>query len=266
MHMGALRAAALVVAALVLLVLALTVAAVFVGLYRLTEYNALHRTVRAPRYRLSELYPALKTGDLVLFVAATHSPANSVLTQTFFSHAGVLLRAGELVYIAEAQPGLELMPATPAGAPNGRRGAECRMRRGADLTPMLTRLKFYTGLYYVLRLSRPLDAAREEALRREAERLCRERYPYPSVGQILRGLLGGESETRHCFQHVAHLLGVARLDPLGRPPLREAGFCEVCRELCGIAGRPLPDGYYYEPPAQIVYDVGALDPGPPAAR
>lgn len=253
--MGApLRAAAVALAALVVLVVVLAVAFAFIGIYRLAEYNAKYSTVRAPRYRLSEVYPRLKTGDLVLFVATTHAPANSMLTQTFHSHAGVLLREGELVYVAEAQPALELMPDP------GRPGADIRMRHGADITPLLTRLKYYTGDYYVLRLARPLGPAAEEALKREAEHLRRAGPPYPSAWQILLGVLGRKTRSRHCFQHVARLLDVAGLAPAGGGPLEAAGFSGVCAEVCGIAGRPLPGGNAYRPPAQLVYDLDAAPP------
>ena len=244
-----------VFAAIVLLTIALTVALVFIGLYRMAEYNVMYRTVWTPRVRMSEIYPHLKTGDVILFAAATHSPANSMLTQTFHSHAGVLVREGELVHLSESQTGVEIMP--------GPDGTALFMDNGAVLSPLLTRLKYYTGVYYVMRLSRGLDAAREAAVKREAARLRRAHYPYPSLLQILRGMMGGRSASRHCFQHAARVLDAGGLTPTDRDaPLEDAGFVGVCREICSLPGRPLPGGLHYEPPVQIVYDLGGgLGPG-----
>ncbi len=251
------RVAALALAAIIAIILVLTVAVVFTGMYRLSRYNAMYKTVRARRAMVSDAYPGMKTGDIILFVATTHSPANSMLTQTFFSHAGVLMREGELVYISEAQPGLELMP-DPA-----RPRAEIHMGRGAELTPLLIRLKYYTGVPYLVRLSSALPPPVAEGLKRRAEALRRERYPYPTLAQIALGVLGWRTRSRHCFQHVAHLLDGAGLIPGGT--LGSAGFVDVCREVCSLPGRCLSFGLTYEPPVQLVYNLPEEAPTAAAA-
>lgn len=257
--MGLLRAAAVAAAAIVVLVVVLTVLLTYIGLYRMSEYYARHVTVRTPRARLTEAYDSLKTGDVVLFVATTNSGTNSMLTQAFYSHGAVVLREGDLLYLSETQAGTELMPV--AGAP------DVRLARHAVITPLLTRLKYYTGVFYVMQLSRPLDPAREAALKREAERFRAEECPYPSVAQSVLGILGWRTRSRHCFQHVAALLDGAGLTPLDRggAPLAEAGFLAVCGEVSGLAGRALPGGYAYAPPVQLLYDVDARQLKPPEA-
>jgi hypothetical protein len=246
--MGAARLLALAFATLVLLALTLTVAVAFLGLHRMAEYYAMFATVRAPRAKIS---------DLFLFVAATCAGTNSMLTQTFFSHGAVALREGELVYLSETRAGGELMP--DPGDPTRR---DLKTGRHAAITPLLTKLKYYTGSCYVAPLSRRLDPAREEALKREAERLRAVKYPYPSLSQTVAGLLGWRTRSRHCFQHAAHLLDTVGLAPLGRGPLADAGFVGVCGAVCALPGRALPDGYRYGAPVQILYDVGAVS-GPP---
>jgi hypothetical protein len=252
--MGFARVAAVAIACLVLLVVLLIVAGVFVGLHRMSEYSAMYTTVRTPRAKVSEIYSELQTGDVLLFVASTGSPSNSFLTQSFHSHAGILVREGGLVYISETQPGLEIMP-----DPEDPTGSDIRMGRGANLTPFLTRLKYYTGVYYLMRLSCPLDRQREEILKAEAERLHRTHYPYPSLSQIMLGIVGRKSKTRHCFQHVAHLLDVARLAPVDCPgALADVGFIDVCQAVCDLPRKTLPDGYRYSPPVQLLYDIGTI--------
>ena len=125
------------------------------------------------------------------------------------------------------------------------------------MAPLLTRLKYYTGNTYVMRLSRKLDRDRESNLVLEAVRLRSREYPYPSWSQALaEHVLGRASKARHCFQHVANLLDQARLCPVdnGRP-LASNGLLQVCRDVCNLAGRELPDGYTYESPVEIVYNL-----------
>jgi hypothetical protein len=247
------RVLAVALASLVVLVIVLVVAFTFIGLYRVSEYYARFVSMRTPRANVSEAYDDLKTGDVLLFVGGTHTLHNSMLTQTYFSHAGMVLREGELVYIAEASTAVEVMP-----DPRDPAMETIRTNGGATITPFLTRLKFYNGASYVMRLARPLAPGPEEALKAEAERLYREAYPYPSTAQLFLGIAGRATASRHCFQHVAHLIDTAGLTPLGRgEPLADAGFTLVCDEVCELPGRPLPGGYYYEPPVQLLYDIDA---------
>jgi hypothetical protein len=250
--MGFARLAAVVVAAVVLLVVVIAVAFPYLVLVRIMEHSRTYLAVRAPRAKVSEAYPHLKTGDILLFVSASHLPTNSGLCQTYFSHAAMLTREGDLVYTSEAQMGTELMPNPP--------GADYRMKKGAASAPMLTRVKHYPGSVYVMRLSRALDPPRERRLKAAADQLHADGYAYPSASQaFFAAVLGRKVAARHCFQHIAHLLDEVGLTPLDREaPLADSGFLRVCREVCGLASRALPDGYYYEPPVELVYDIGAL--------
>jgi hypothetical protein len=252
--MGGARAAAIIAATLVLLCIILAVALPYAVLVRIMEYNQMYATVRTPRARLSDAYAHLKTGDVLLFVSASHLPTNSGLTQTFFTHAAMLLREGDLVYTSEAQMGADLMPDPD------RPGADVCMKSGAASAPLLTRIKYYTGSTYLMRLSHALDPGREEALKAAAERLHRAGHPYPTAAQAFAAvLLGRRSASRHCFQHVAHLLDGAGLTPLDQEGLlAESGFIRVCHEICRLAGRPLPGGYSYHSPVELLYDIGAL--------
>ena len=251
------RIAAIVVATIILLIVVLAVAFPYIILVRIMEYNQMYITVRTPRAKISEIYPHLKTGDMLMFVSASHLPANSGLSQTFFSHAAMLMREGDLIYTSEAQMGTELMPNPD------RPDTDYHMKKGAASAPMLTRVKFYTGNTYVMRLSRALDSARERLLKATADRLHSVGHAYPTARQALAAVvLGRRAPARHCFQHVAHILDEVGLTPLNRStPLADSGFLQVCRDVCGLANCALPDGYCYEPPIELVYDIGTLSFG-----
>ncbi len=252
--MGLARIATIVTATVVLLIVIVMVAVPYILLVRIMEYNQMYATVRTPRAKISEIYPHIKSGDLLMFVSASHLPVNSGISQTFFSHAAMLLREGDLVYTSEAQMGTEIMP-NPNMA-----GTDYHMNKGAASAPMLTRIKFYTGNTYIMRISRALDPVRERNLKAAADHLHSIGYAYPTTRQLLaRIVLGRKPNARHCFQHVAHLLDEVGLTPLIQDtPLAESGVYQVCQDVCGLANCPLPDGYYYEPPIEIIYDVGVL--------
>lgn len=248
------RIAALVAAALIALVIIIMVAIPHLILIRIMEYHMVYRNMRTARAKVSDIYQHLKTGDLLMFMASSHLPVNSGLTQTFFSHTAMIMREGDLVYTTEADPGSEVMPNPD------RPGTDYHMKKGASSAPFLTRIKFYTGTVYVMRLSYPLDPVREQRLKATADQLHSVGYPYPTMQQAFgAALLGRKVPARHCFQHVAHLLDEARLTPLGLDaPLADSGIFQVCRDVCGLPGRALPDGYSYGPPIALMYDIGAL--------
>ena len=256
--MGPARTVAIVGALLAVVVIAIAVAFPYVLITRMMEYNRMFVVMRTPRATVSEAYSHLNTGDILLFVTATNMPFNSGFTQSFYSHTAMLMREGDLVYTSEAQLGTELMP-----DPN-RPGVDHHMKPGAAAAPMLTRVKYYTGSVYVMRLSRALDPGREQRLKAVADQLHAVGYPYPTAQQAFSStVLRRRVAARHCFQHVAHLLDAAGLTPLDRAaPLADSGFIRVVRDVCELPGRALPDGYRYEPPVQLVYDIGTLSLGP----
>lgn len=247
------KVAALSVAALALLVIVLVATFTAVGIWRMLQYTAANETRWHPRHKISDIYDDLQTGDIILFVSAVSNGVNSMVTQSFYSHAGMVVRdsstdfSSDRVYLSETIRGSGIMPGADATVK--------RSRFGVDLTPLLLRLKYYIGTCYWLRLaggadSSRLDARREEAIRAEAFALHRGGYPYPTFAQALIGLLGWKSESRHCFQHVVHLLKTGNLLD------GDDGIISSCATVGELAGQRLEGGYYYAPPVQILYDIG----------
>lgn len=201
------------------------------------EFDRKFGIVYAPRVALSEIYDVLKSGDILLFVSATHMPTNSGFTQTFFSHTALIVHDDELL-ASESQGGVELMP------------GPVYMKSGASLTPLLTRLKYYTGKTYLLRLSHSLDTQREQQLCIVAKNIVG--YPYPSSCQIVAGAIGIGVNARHCFQHVAYLLKAIDLLPCNADI---SNFLQICRDVCALDEAQLPDNYYYDSPVEVLYDI-----------
>ena len=223
-------AAALAVLALLTAVLAgLGVA----GGRRLLAHHDRYQDRRWPRVPLSAEFPRLRTGDLVLFGAATASPVTPLFTQTFFSHAGVILVRGGRVFLSEAQRGIEVVPGH-------------RLAVGGDESPFLARARFYRGSVYVARRRAPLGAA--AAARLEAAAAAARGCPYPSTARIALSALGVPARGRHCFQHVAALLSAAD----AAAGLSAAGPVGACRAVCALPGGP-----QYGEAVLLDYDLGA---------
>jgi hypothetical protein len=220
------------------------------GAARLARYCAALTDLREPEAELWQLLPALRTGDLVLFVGAAGPSVAALAAGTFFSHAGVVVRPGGAgrAWISETTPAAPLMHA-------GRH----RLRHGADLAPLLVRLSNYLGRSYVARLRPPLGRAQAARLEAEARRLCGE--PYPSLAR-LAGALCGWPAPRHCFQHVHHLLRTAGL-PVGAEP----GPVAACRAVCALPGRRL-GGRAFGPPRRLAWGPAGAEKaaGPPSPR
>ena len=119
-----------------------------------------------------------------------------------------------------------------------------RLRPGAELTPLLTRIRYYPGVAFLVRLKDALDPLREAKLRRLAWRLKKKKSPYPSDTSLLWGILGGKSGARHCFQHVEYLLAAVGI------AVMSAGSMASCKRATSLESTGL-----YDPPVTLVYDL-----------
>jgi hypothetical protein len=247
--MGALRAT---LAALVLLAALLILATPLWFVVRIMQYRTAHAVRAYPRVKVSDLYPHLKPGDVLLFKSATALQA--CITHEPFDHVAVVVRVGGVLCLSEAQPGSAIMPGrSAAGAPTS---THQTLPSGAAAAPLLTRLKYYNGSVYVMRLSRPLSPDSEERLCAEAGRLHAAKHAYPTPAQFVAELVTGQpTQARHCFRHAADLLAAA-----GLMPAAGRGLFQVWHAICELPRRRLPGGYRYGAPAEVLYDIGAQWP------
>lgn len=248
------RLATVIATIIALIIIAAVVFPYYTLLSCTSWYETWHEHRITQRELVSDAYARLKTGDVLLFISGNEMLAKNVVSRTYFSHVGTIVREGDLVYISEAQPGESIMPKINAAGVH-------RLKPGAALAPFLSRVKYYMGSVFLLRLSRPLAAPRAELLKRTAERLHVDGYPYPSGRQAITSFLfGGKVNARHCFQHTAHLLDVVGLTP----NIATAGIRKTCQLVCALGGQALPDGYSYSQPIELVYDVDAQPAPAPA--
>ena len=238
-------------AVLVVLIILIAIAAPYVLLIRIMDYTELYPCVYSRKERVSDAYDTLKTGDIVMHISSTHLPSTSGGAQIYYSHTSIVMKEGDSVYLSETSLGSEIMPSDVDGVSH-------MLSPGATISPLLTRLKYYTGQCFLMRLNRNLDPIREESLKAEAEYLCRNSYPYPRMRHVLTAILTGkQTGKRQCFQHVAHLLDTINLTPTDLSnPLSHQGFIRTCRIMCDLHTKTLPDGYKYSPPVELLYDIG----------
>jgi hypothetical protein len=216
-------------------------------IYRIFEASpALY--CRRPRASLTEEYESLQTGDLVFFRTA-HPVTTASLTKAPFSHAGVVLREGGLVYFSETTGGSDYMPQEGGG--------EAFLPAGAVVAPLLPRLKNYRGSLYLAKLRAPLGPEAEAALKDAAEAAAAAQVPYPGGLQFLVELVLGAKAAaklggRHCFAHSTYLLEAAGVLTPGE--LGEVGGAglEGCRAFQAL---PEKEGGPYFPLKELLYDV-----------
>lgn len=181
---------------------------------------------------LSKEYETLKSGDIILFAPVLHNFTNSLITQNLFSHIGMLVD----------YPGMGLCITESNGS------TKLKKSGGAHVFKLLARLKNYDGCFYLMRLNKTLDKDREKTLIETSNTVVD--HPYPNFKTKFLSLIGISDITRHCFQHTGMLLEKCKL----LPEELEVGFISSA-DISSIYKYKLPDGYSYDFPVQIIYDI-----------
>ena len=229
-----------------------------IGIIRLKDFSYKYSNFRVNKTLISDMYDKLKTGDLILFTYSGFNPSNAVLSHTFYTHIGILIKKGDIIYVSETNPKLEYMPNLNKKIEESKieppklSKDELFTNNGADLIPLLIRIKYYTGEYFIMQLSKKLDAKREQMLIKAAETLYIESYPYPSPLQVIVSYFGIKVDARHCWQHVAYLLTLINLLPTKYSNLNVLNICKKISELSGVK---LSDKYHYKKVKQILYNL-----------
>lgn len=245
------------------------IAAPWFGILRYAELIHQDEHCWLGRKRLSDAYPALQTGDIVLF--APRLSLIPALIQTRFTHVGVVVRrpCAECTRFSRQMPNhlddLDfecidceiLLAESSGGAPAGRLAADYYLPDGVTTTPLLARLRSYPGEAYLMRLAAPLSA--EAGARIDAAACALEGRPFAPPLQMLFGFLG-DKKIAHCYNLVAELLTAAGLKPDNAAPLNRLGAMSVPAAICrlGLESVPLFDAAgnacRYERPAKLLYD------------
>ena len=168
----------------------------------------------------------------------------------FYTHIGILIRINDIMYISETNPAIEFMPKNGKSTYNTSYD-EIRTNNGADILPLLPKLKFFTGDYFIMQLSRPLNQNREELLIQTAKDLFNDNYPYPTLFQGLVAIMGKKIKARHCMLHVAHILDKLQLTL----DYEQSGCLSICKKITELSNIKLNDNYYYNNITQILYDI-----------
>jgi len=270
--MGKIRSISFVFSMVIALLIVIAIYIPYSLLISVLQYNKNARPVRITRVNISDIYDFIDTGDILLFTETSNLQPHTPFVNTYFTHIGILIRDGDIVCSSEAQPGLELMPDPDYPS------KDIYMMAGVDEVPLLTRIKYHKGKVYIMRISQPINNDIETRIKKKAFQLLCSNNPYPTTKQAAYALLGispGYSvnmhnqvvKPNHCFQHVAHILDAADLAPvqidadgamMPGPPIHQAGFTQVCRDICNLPGKMLWGGYSYDVPLEIVYDIGAI--------
>jgi len=219
---------------------------------------------------ISNIYNSLKTGDIILFKCNTLFLPNILLTHIYFTHIGMVIKKKNSykdniendIYISETNPSDEYLPRDynkKSGLyklkPFISKKNGWKSNYGTDLLPLLVRLKYYPGDCFIMRLNKPLDKRREDIL----AKCVLEKCPYPTPFQGLKIFIEekfGKNYTnsicaKHCFQHVGNLLDKIELTN----NILKSGIISICNKVAYLSENELNDGYMYEIPKKIIYDI-----------
>lgn len=186
---------------------------------------------------LSSVLNTLKSGDIILFSLKKLAFTNVLLAPyIYFTHCGIIIKKDNKLYITETNPKGELIPYLDS---------QIKKKIGCtDIMPLYQRIKYYPGDCFLMRLNKPLDVKREQILINTTY----EKYPYPTIVQIIRNYFTKKNTPRHCFQHVGFLL-----DKMGiTNNISNYDSLFICKKIAYLCGQPLNDGYKYIEPIKIV--------------
>lgn len=228
--------------------------------------------------QISDIYDELKSGDIILYKCNSLS-ISGILANNYYTHIGMVVKSTNCdgaaandnncdvykqvtdLYVSETNPAFEYLPRDYKT--NNWYGLRPHIQKqqtgwktnyGSDLLPLLVRLKYYPGECFIMRLNKPLDIKRNNLLLRAVKEKC----PYPTPLQAMSILaeknIAQRQKTyaRHCFQHIAKLLDTMNIT---NNMLDEFGFFSVCNKVAYIDGEKLNDGFLYETPIKIIYDI-----------
>jgi hypothetical protein len=241
------------------------------------NYFQKYENVRILNYiPISELYDNLKTGDIILFKSHSKSLSSTVLTHVYYTHIGIVIKPNihshlhkiplytnkeEIpLYISETNPAFEYLPINYKNGnfddlkPAKYKHDGWRTNNGTDLLPLLIRIKYYPGDSFIMSLNKKLDPNRENLLIKYTKEFC----PYPTPIQGLKILMEQKfsnkqkTNARHCYQHVANLLDKINIT---NNLFSDYGVISICNKLAYIYGEELNDGYMYNTPIKIIYDI-----------
>lgn len=249
---------AIIAAAILSLLLIIITVVPWMIILRQTEYYKNDWALRYGRVLVSDLYPELRTGDIVLF--APQATILSPFTKSMFTHASLVLRerrAREDPLDDGLSDAISIVE-TSLGTPPGVVAPDFSIPSGVAITPFLSKLKYYPGPAYIMRLREPLSAAQERAIIETAYRMQGD--PYPSLSQGAFDIICGRP-TPHCYQLVATLLHAGGLETAAGPSLCEHSALSVCDTIRGLSGGKKHlvsrDGthYRYAPLTEIMYNI-----------
>lgn len=248
---------------------------------RLAGYCAQEGRYRYGRARISELYPRLQTGDILLFAA--RASLIPILTQSQFTHAALVVRRPGPRCGPQCRGGRAardcidcdvLVAELSGGIGDGKLADGFSLPAGAVLSPLLPRLKCYPGTAYLMRLAPGAGApgapegegAAEPgagpAAAIEAAVAARLGRPFAHPASILLAALL-RRPTFHCYGLVSQLIDAA-LRREDAPPLSSASVLGVVPAVEALQGAPLLDAggarYSYRPLVEIVYDIDCEGP------
>ncbi len=211
---------------------------------RLWKFNTNFGEIIPIKQPISELYDTMKTGDIIFMTSTALSAFLSMSTQGYFSHCGMIVDIDGILHLSESQSQDCI---TPIDKPYNESQFVIKLNKGTTLTPLLTKLKYYSGNYYYSKLSKELSKNDIHKLTNLINHI--NGYQYPTHFQSILKHFGVDSSTRHCYQHLLLLLKC-----IGMNEEVKNSNKSLSKFFDTIFEKKYSFGYYHNP-IQINYDI-----------
>ena len=254
----------------ILLILCIIVIGYFSGItHKSSKYYAKYERNRIfNRCNISEIYDDLKSGDIILF-KGYGDPYFNILCDCFFQHAGMVIRytpeeakqygKKSDLYIIESSPNNVYLPIDYSDykkygkkccniEPDMSKHIGWKFKNGLVACPLLMRLKYCYGNYYIMRLNKELTPEMNNIL------LYTTNIKSKHIGTIstIQKIFHKKKIVFHCFQFILFILYQMRITD---NYIKKSNVFTSCNKLSYIYNDNLNFGYKYDKPMQILYDL-----------
>jgi len=256
----------------ILLILCIIVIGYFSGItHKSSKYYAKYERNRIfNRCNISEIYDDLKSGDIILF-KGYGNPYFNILCDCFFQHAGMVIRytpeeakqygKNSDLYIIESSPNNVYLPIDYADdkkygkqscniEPDMSKRIGWKFKDELWTCPLLMRLKYCYGNYYIMRLNKELTPEMNNILLYTTN--LKQLLAHITTLRAIKNAFNKEKKLFHCFQYILYILDQIKITD---NYTKNSNKLTSCNKLTYIYNDKLNFGYKYDKPMQILYDL-----------
>jgi len=220
-------------------------------IYRWIEYQQKFSREKCAIKSLVGEYNNIKPGDIILFTGSITLLWNALLTACYYTHVGIVYeKDGELWITEVSKEGSFICNDSKSMKP-------VFTRDGLNNFPLLSRLKNYRGIFYLMRLQSPLTDGQIVDLKQIIKSSSSLKYVTVTGGTLAYIGLKSIADINHCFLYASDILDGLGLCPQNMVSLRSKGIFGSCNVISELYKYKLKNGNSYDEPIRLTYDISS---------